>query len=255
MKNKRQIFLLSLAILTIGLFVYFLLRNNNETNYSHDTYQYSTIQVNELSFDITKIAPENIDLLAFYYNDKNNQKFSTISNLKSQKERLIFATNGGIFSKTYEPLGLYIENGITISKLNTNTGEGNFYLQPNGVFLTRGNEASIIETKEYQNESAITNAIQSGPLLVIDDKINSSFDENSQNKYIRSGVGTDRQGNVIFAISNQVVSFYEFASLFKDELECNNALYLDGAISEMYIPEYKENTKGKFGVIIGIEDK
>lgn len=217
--------------------------------------KYSTLEVNKSSFDVVKIASENIGVLKFYYKNKDGQRFDTINDLKRQKEGLIFATNGGIFSKTNEPLGLYIEKGEKISNINTYTGEGNFYLQPNGVFLIKRQVANIIETKKYQDEPGISFAIQSGPLLVIENKINSYFNKNSQNKYIRSGVGTDQEGNVFFAISNQPVTFYEFASLFTDELNCNSALYLDGAISEMYIPEYRENTKEKFGVIIGIVEK
>lgn len=257
MKKKRQIFLLIFIILVVGLVsLYFAQHNKNEANLIHGIYQYSTVQFDNLKFDIAKIKPENSGSLIFYHKDENNQKFTDIERLKNLKEELIFATNGGIFSKTYEPLGLYIENGVTISKLNTNNGEGNFYLQPNGVFLLKENEAKIVETKKYQDSLNNTlYAIQSGPLLVIDNKINSSFGEDSQNKYIRSGVGIDMEGNVIFAISNQPVTFYEFASFFKKQLNCNNALYLDGAISEMYVPEYRENTKEKFGVIIGIVEK
>jgi len=37
--------------------------------------------------------------------------------------------------------------------------------------------------------------------------------------------------------------------------ECRNALYLDGAISEMYCPVKGLNqTYGKFGVIIGVTE-
>jgi uncharacterized protein YigE (DUF2233 family) len=32
------------------------------------------------------------------------------------------------------------------------------------------------------------------------------------------------------------VNFHQFARLFRDELDCPNALYLDGKISQQYIP-------------------
>ena len=255
MKKKRPIFILALVILTAGsLSLYFMQFKKNKANSIHDIYEYSTMEFNNLRYDIAKIKPEKIDSLTFYYKNQNNQKFTDINDLKRQKEKLIFATNGGIFSKTYEPLGLYIENGTTLSSLNADTGEGNFYLQPNGVFYIEKNQANIIETKKYHDAPNVSFAIQSGPLLVINDEINSSFSEDSQNRYIRSGVGRDRNGNVIFAISDQPVTFHEFASFFKEKLNCNNALYVDGAISEMYVPGYRENTKEKFGVMIGIED-
>ena len=83
-------------------------------------------------------------------------------------------------------------------------------------------------------------------------KINPAFSQDSQSTYTRSGVGIAPDGSIFFAISNAPVTFYEFASLFKEELDAANALYLDGAISEMYIPEHREETANEFSTIIGI---
>ncbi len=43
-------------------------------------------------------------------------------------------------------------------------------------------------------------------------------------------------GKVYFAISEEPVSFGAFARLFRDVLQCPNALYLDGAVSQLFIP-------------------
>lgn len=46
--------------------------------------------------------------------------------------------------------------------------------------------------------------------------------------------------------------------LFKDVLGCNNALYLDGAISKMYTNEKNASTGdlgGQFGPVILVEKK
>ena len=160
-----------------------------------------------------------------------------------------------VFFQNYTPMGLYIENGKKISDLNTNNGEGNFYLKPNGVFLVKQGKAEIVETSKYQDSSDISFAIQSGPMLVSNRVVNPLFEENSQSKYIRSGVGITPVGNTVFAISNEPVTLYEFASFFKENLGCNNALYLDGAISEMYVTKFRENTKEEFSVIIGVMGK
>ena len=42
-----------------------------------------------------------------------------------------------------------------------------------------------------------------------------------------------------FAISDEPVTFYAFARLFRDGLNCPNALYLDGSISGMLCPAAK----------------
>ena len=58
---------------------------------------------------------------------------------------------------------------------------------------------------------------------------------------------------VVIAISDQTVNFYEFAKMFQD-LGCKNALYLDGAISKMYLPDTGRNDEldGDFATIIAI---
>ena len=61
---------------------------------------------------------------------------------------------------------------------------------------------------------------------------------------MRSGIGVS-DDSVIFAISEQPVNFYEFATFFRDVLNCSSALYLDGVISRMYLPDLgKTDTNG-----------
>jgi uncharacterized protein YigE (DUF2233 family) len=58
----------------------------------------------------------------------------------------------------------------------------------------------------------------------------------------------------MFAISRKEVSFYDFALYFKNS-GCRNALYLDGFVSRMYLPEKNiEHLDGEFGVIIGVTE-
>jgi uncharacterized protein YigE (DUF2233 family) len=53
----------------------------------------------------------------------------------------------------------------------------------------------------------------------------------------RTGVGVRADGKVIFAISEEAVSFDAFARLFRDALNCPNALFLDGgSASSLYAP-------------------
>lgn len=217
-----------------------------------NTYEYSSISFHQHSFDIVKLSSDRIDSLVFNSN-LNQETFTTLLESKNTYPELIFATNGGIFFPSYQPLGLYIENGKMLTTLNTSTGEGNFFLQPNGVLYIQNNKAHIIQTDEFIHSKEIEQAVQSGPMLVLNETIHPAFSKDSQSKYIRSGVGVNKQGDIFFAISNQPVTFYEFALFFKDKLQSTQALYLDGAISEMYIPTYREHSFQKFGTIIGIK--
>ena len=152
--------------------------------------------------------------------------------ISASSEGLIFATNAGIFDSSFSPCGLHVENGREIVPLNLKTGEGNFYLKPNGVFLIDSRGAEIIESSQYpllQDHPIL--ATQSGPLLVINGQINPRFATDSENRRIRSGVGMISHNQVVFVLSREPVTFHEFASFFQKTLNCADALYLDGEIS------------------------
>ncbi|MDB5278562.1 MAG: hypothetical protein JWR61_3517 [Ferruginibacter sp.] len=53
-------------------------------------------------------------------------------------------------------------------------------------------------------------------------------------------------------MSKSEINFYDFANYFKNP-GCKNALYLDGLVSEVYLPEKQWlQTDGNFGIIIGV---
>lgn len=174
--------------------------------------------------------------------------------VKHQKQ-LIFAMNAGMYMEDNSPLGLYIEKGKTLRKLNTRNGSGNFYMDPNGIFLIdKKGKAQILPRATFK-EKQIQFATQSGPMVLIEGRINKVFNQDSQNFNIRNGVGILPNGNCLFVMSKGLVTFYEFAQFFK-EMGCKNALYLDGAISQTYFPQEGFKLKGgDFGVIIGVTEK
>jgi uncharacterized protein YigE (DUF2233 family) len=199
------------------------------------------------------------DLKLFLKNEKN-QNFGSIQNLKSWIEqknlKLEFAMNGGMYKKDNSPQGLYIENQKVVSPLDTTKAAGNFYLKPNGVFyLTTQNVPKICITEKFHNDTKITYATQSGPMLVIDNEIHPDFKKGSANLNIRNGVGILPNGKVVFVLSKTPINFYDFAKYFKD-LGCQNALYLDGFVSRAYVPsENWIQTDGNFGVLFAVTTK
>ena len=196
----------------------------------------------EEKFDIynVPIAKNGLKLLC---TDAQNVPFRDIKTLKSyllnRQETLVFAMNAGMYTSDNLPKGLYIENKQTRVALDTaQTGYGNFYLMPNGVFAFDDTSAVVLDSKSFQKQLKQYNyATQSGPLLVVNNQINPVFTPESNSLFIRNGVGITQDGKIIFAISSQPVNFYVFAALFKEKLQCPNALFLDGAISKMYAPE------------------
>ena len=196
--------------------------------------------------------------LKFYWKDKNDKNYASFQNLKSslesEKKELVFATNGGMYKQSFSPQGLYIENGKTIAPIDSkNNGYGNFYLQPNGIFLlTKDNNPEITTTVDFENNGSVQYATQSGPMLLIDGKVHSKFKKNSKHINIRNGVGILPNGNILFAMSKEKINLYDFATYFKLN-GCKNALYLDGFVSRTYLPSKQwVQLEGDFGVIIAV---
>ena len=46
--------------------------------------------------------------------------------------------NGGIFEPGGVPSGLLVQEGKALRPVNRNSGDGNFFLKPNGIFLNQG---------------------------------------------------------------------------------------------------------------------
>ncbi len=173
----------------------------------------------------------------------------------------LMCMNLGIFDINQTPLGVLYANGKKLHGINIAKGTGNFYLEPNGVFIIEKSGLSkVLTTEDFMKNAGdttnIKHATQSGPMLVIKDEINAAFNKNSQNVFIRNGVGVMQDGNIIFIISDEAVSFYEFAEIFRDRFKCENALYLDGSISKLYAPKIQQTSNGgKFSAIIAIGEK
>jgi uncharacterized protein YigE (DUF2233 family) len=151
-------------------------------------------------------------------------------------EPFIFAMNAGMYHEDFTPVGLHIEDGSEQSPLNLADEPGNFFMKPNGVFyVDRDGNAGVLESAAYAATGIKPKlATQSGPMLVIDGKVHPRFEENGTSRHIRNGVGADGDKRAAFAISRGPVSLGSFARLFRDELECKNALFFDGTVSALH---------------------
>ena len=181
---------------------------------------------------------------------------------------LAFAMNAGMFTKERNPQGLYIADGREKFKTNwVKNARGNFFMQfkkdhsklgvSNGVFVIsqeRGAAVVFPDSLKHYNKKKVVLATQSGPLMMKDGVFNEHFNQGSSNLFIRNGVGIIDSKKVVFAISNEPVNFYEFSQLFRDFFQCSDALYLDGAISQIYAPELGNihSTGNGFGPILGV---
>ncbi|MCV9960861.1 phosphodiester glycosidase family protein [Pararhizobium sp. BT-229] len=177
--------------------------------------------------------------------------------LRQEGEYLQFAMNGGMYESDLTSVGLLVTDGVERKAIDRGKSWGNFYLKPNGVFFLKGNQAGVLETEAYVAASIKPDfATQSGPMLVIDGAVHPAFLPQSDSLQIRNGVGIGRDGQAIFAISLTPVRFHDFATLFRDPLDCANALFLDGSISSLFAPGVNryDNTH-PMGPIIAVTKK
>ena len=196
--------------------------------------------------------------IELFWKDPTGNLYRSLHNLRSAEQAagrtMLFGMNAGMYHPDLAPVGLYVEQGRQIAPARTGPGTGNFSMQPNGVFYLSGGKAGVRATKDYLKQSPrVDYATQSGPMLVIDGKLHPKFQPDSASRKIRDGVGVRADGVAVFAISNDVVTFHEFARLFRDALGCPNALFLDGSISSLYAPAIGRNDDfWNLGPMIGV---
>ena len=182
--------------------------------------------------------------LRLFHADAKGSRYESFARLRTALEReqkqLVFAMNAGMFHPDMKPVGLLVIDGREIGAINRATASGNFYLQPNGVFLIDEAGARVLATHEYRNLTPDF-ATQSGPMLLSHGQIPDipAFRASSKSRHIRNGVCAPRQDQAVFVISEEPVTVREFALYFRDGLGCTDALYLDGTISSLYAPALK----------------
>ena len=214
-------------------------------------------------FVVCAFKPSETDIRLFLNNAENEpySHFDRLDDALNQRgERLEFAMNAGMYHQDRTPVGLYVEDGEELRSLNTNDGPGNFHLKPNGVFAVLNNngrrEAAVVSSDRILNLSRrgdVMFATQSGPMLVIDGKIHPRFLRDSDSLKRRNGVGVTADGAVIFVIADTPVRFYDFAVFFRDRLETENALFLDGSVSRLFAPPIARNDPGAaMGPVVGV---
>ena len=220
------------------------------------------------SYTVCSFDPATNDIRLFWRgaDGRPYRTFDALARaLEGEGKSMPFAMNGGMYERDFSPVGLHIENGRQLAKVNTKTVLGrpsqvpNFYKKPNGVFYLGRDGAGVLETGQFLEKKPRTAfATQSGPMLVIDGSIHPAFIVRSRDLKPRSGVGVTSDGKVHFVMTNGRVSFHAFALAFRDGLGANNALFLDGGTAPgLYAPGLGRNdppSHGGYGPIIAVVD-
>jgi uncharacterized protein YigE (DUF2233 family) len=166
--------------------------------------------------------------------------FAALSaSLGGDKSKVLFAMNAGMFDAAGRPVGLYVENGTERHAINRASGDGNFHMQPNGVFSLGAKGMRLDATASYDTGTKPLWATQSGPMLLMGGKLTPNISDDGPSHYIRNAVCVLGPKDAVFVISDDAVSFGRLARFMRGTLGCREALYLDGAVSGAWIPSAK----------------
>lgn len=213
--------------------------------------------IDGVEYHIITVDPQRIKILWKGDDDKPLRTFPEAAKyLEKKGNPARVLCNGGIFEPGGIPSGLMVQDGKQLKPINLKDGDGNFFLKPNGVFLTTLGGAMVIDAKRYPPQGVpIRDAVQSGPLLLSGGQIHPKFNPKSNWRLTRNGVGVTKEGKVVLAMtdfhSEKLPTLWEFAKLFQT-LECDNALFLDGDLSQMRSGEELKKRSNRFGSIIAV---
>ena len=187
--------------------------------------------------------------IKMYWKDSKGIPYMTFERLLKSNKNIVFITGVGKFSGAFSSIGLYIENGQLLHPIKTvqNT-KVNLEIQSSGVFQVNAAGASI---EPLQAKRAYKNAIwaiQSGPMLLIDGRVNAALP--NRTKVLRNGVGIKKDGKVYFACME--ASMREFAEHFLKQ-GCQSALYLESDHPDIWYNGNSRNKFNRFGPMIVAE--
>lgn len=223
---------------------------------------------NKITYRILVVPTQDANIKIHANTSKRLQPLKATWDQSKVKPFAIF--NAGMYEQNGSAKGLLIVDKKIFQKIDESKkpAEGNFYMQPNGIFYIDSSQRVFIKKTEDFKKIFTTTisgkyvyATQSGPMLLSGGKSNPNFNINSSNRNIRNGVGVVSNSDnkiAVFIISDVPCTFYEFASIFR-LLRCNDALYLDGAISKMYTELNGKKTgnlvEGGLGPVISVSPK
>jgi uncharacterized protein YigE (DUF2233 family) len=220
---------------------------------------FSTVEFAGKRFTVCRVNVRK-ERLQLFHRDETGQPFKRFDRLapwiESRGQKLVFAMNAGMYHGDFSAVGLFVSGGKEVVPLNMANAEGNFFLKPNGVFAVTEGGARVVESSEYPKlRERVILATQSGPLLARSGKLHPAFNANSLSRLFRNGVGVPSPEFAVFVISDVPVNFYEFATLFRDKLQCPDALFLDGTISSLHAPALKRSDfRMDLGPIIAVTE-
>ena len=171
--------------------------------------------------------------VALHWKDENGRPFGSPTALarwlERRGERVAAVANAGIYTPESTPKGLHVERGRALIPLNlTDSTGGNFFRpRPNGVFAVFDDgTAAILRSDRVEDRlRRVAEATQSGPRLLERGAAVTRFGDVP---LPRTAIGVASPTDVFLVVSEDPVSLNDLAALFRERLDCRDALFLDG---------------------------
>jgi len=201
-----------------------------------------------------RVTPSKVDIrvLVSEPDEIGNNSIGVLA----EKMDAIAMINGSFFNPDLGILGLCVSQGKVVSPLAR-------YGCNDGVFFTRGKKAGLVHRDHYHG-SGVENAVQTGPWLVRNRKIQEGF-RGKDRVTRRSCVGMDKKGRVVLVVTDSIfsgITLTHLARLLAAPSEeggfaCVDALNLDGGTSTQAVlrtPDENHLVRGFLNVpvLIGV---
>ncbi|MEO0871277.1 MAG: phosphodiester glycosidase family protein, partial [Pseudomonadota bacterium] len=200
----------------------------------------SPVRFEDIDFTHCIADPAEHSISVVYGPGDQSQAYGSLSAFAESVEAgtIAFAMNGGAFSDDLTPRGYLVSGGDRLSQLNRETGDGNFFMKPNGVFFGSAGRWRILTSDRFFStvRDRPRFGTQSGPMLLVDGELGGAISENGNSRAIRNGVGVDADGKAHFVIALTPLSFGQLARFFRDEAGVSDALFLDANSSSLWDP-------------------
>lgn len=222
--------------------------------------RYQQLRVRGRLYQVVRVDLDRAEVRLFWKDDRG-QPFGSLAALDrwlaGRGETLLAATNAGIFYRTREPAGLHVERGQVLRPINRSStpppgeAEGNFFSIPNGVFYITQDGAAHIRDSQGAALAVehIREATQSGPLLL---RRNVPHRLTGNPTVARNAVAVCSPRRIALVLAPEGASIRELALFIRNELQCPDALYLDGTISGLRVPGERVDHDGDYVGIIGV---
>lgn len=163
--------------------------------------------------------------------------------LRRRGERMLLATNGGLFADA--PIGLQVEDGRVVRPLNLDASPppgqlpGNFYDLPNAVlWQDRAGAVHLRDSRRMRGRTGeVRDGLQSGPALLLDGRVHRiARPPNRGVEHANRSAACATGPHELVIVFVPGPSTFPQLARFLTRLGCRDAVFLDGNVPGLLVP-------------------